>query len=115
MVHWSFLFHVEFHTFVLVLHMSLCMRKPTIWVPTRSDRNRAVQSQKQARRALELLDSRRRVIVLSVTVVKTVVLISCAVTAQLICAFVFLHMQIVGFLMRRLICKTAQKGFKLNF
>ena len=25
------------------------MRKPTIWVPTRSDTNRAVQSQKQAR------------------------------------------------------------------
>ena len=26
--------------------MSLCVRKPTIWVPTRSDTNRAVQSQK---------------------------------------------------------------------
>ena len=25
------------------------MRKPTIWVPTRSDQNRPVQSQKQAR------------------------------------------------------------------
>ena len=26
--------------------MSLCVRKPTIWVPTRFDTNRAVQSQK---------------------------------------------------------------------
>ena len=30
-------------------YLSLCMRKPTIWVPTRSDTNWAVQSQKQAR------------------------------------------------------------------
>ena len=30
-------------------YMSLCMRKPTIWVPTRSDTNRAVQSQKMVR------------------------------------------------------------------
>ena len=29
--------------------MSLCVRKPTIWVPSRSDTNRPVQSQKQAR------------------------------------------------------------------
>ena len=29
--------------------MSLCVRKPTIWVPTRSDTNQAVQSQKMAR------------------------------------------------------------------
>ena len=29
--------------------MSLCMRKPTIWVPTRSDTNLPVQSQEQAR------------------------------------------------------------------
>ena len=27
----------------------MCMRKTTIWVSTRSDRNRAVQSQKQTR------------------------------------------------------------------
>ena len=27
-------------------YMSLCVRKPIIWVPTRSDTNRAVQSQK---------------------------------------------------------------------
>ena len=29
--------------------MSMCVRKPTIWVPARSDTNRAVESQKQAR------------------------------------------------------------------
>ena len=29
--------------------MSLCMRKPTIWVLTRSDTNRAVHSQKMVR------------------------------------------------------------------
>ena len=31
------------------IEMSLCMRKPTIWVPTRSDTNQTVQSQKIAR------------------------------------------------------------------
>ena len=31
------------------LYMSLCVRKPTIWVPTRSDTNQAVQSQKMVR------------------------------------------------------------------
>ena len=30
-------------------HLSLCVREPTIWVPTRFDTNRAVQSQKMAR------------------------------------------------------------------
>ena len=30
-------------------HLSLCVRKPTICVPTRSNTNRAVQSQKMAR------------------------------------------------------------------
>ena len=29
--------------------MSMCVRKPTFWLPTRSDTNRAVQSQKQVR------------------------------------------------------------------
>ena len=29
-------------------NMSLCVRKPTIWVSTRSDTNRPVQSQKNA-------------------------------------------------------------------
>ena len=30
-------------------YLSLCMRKPTILVPTRSDKNRAVQSQRKVR------------------------------------------------------------------
>ena len=32
-----------------VLDMSLCLRKPTIWVPTRSETNQPVQSQKMVR------------------------------------------------------------------
>ena len=32
-----------------VYYLSLCMRKPTIWVPTRSDTNQPVQSKGQAR------------------------------------------------------------------
>ena len=35
---------VDFHE-----DLSLCLRKPTIWVPTRPDTNRAVQSQKMVR------------------------------------------------------------------
>ena len=30
---------------VTLSYLSLCVRKPTVWVPTRSDTNRAVQSQ----------------------------------------------------------------------
>ena len=33
----------------LIFICELCVRKPTIWVPTRSDTNQPVQSQKQAR------------------------------------------------------------------
>ena len=72
------------------------MRKPAIWVPTRSDTNRPVQAQEMARRLKKKRDS-------TVHVAKTKALISFAVTAKLVCAFVFLHMQIVGFLMRELI------------
>ena len=50
-----------------------CVTKPTFWIPTRSDTNRAVQSQKKASRGIA----------------KTMSLISFAVTAKLICAFVF--------------------------
>ena len=32
-----------------VQQLSLCMRKPTVWVPTRSDTNRSVRSQKMVR------------------------------------------------------------------
>ena len=34
---------------VLVLYLGLCVRKPTIWVPTRSNTKRAVQSQMMVR------------------------------------------------------------------
>ena len=64
--------------------MSLCVRKPTLWVPTRSDTNRSEQSQKMARGLC------RRGIVLFVSA-KTKALNSCAVTAQLICVFVFAY------------------------
>ena len=33
--------------FALFTYMSLCTRKPSIWAPTKSDKNRAVQSQKK--------------------------------------------------------------------
>ena len=58
--------------------------------PTRSDTNRPVQSQKQAR-SLKFLDLRRREIhtLSTICVAKTKALISFAVTAKLICAFVF--------------------------
>ena len=35
--------------FVNRLYLSLCVRKPTIWVPTRSNTNGAVQSQNMVR------------------------------------------------------------------
>ena len=77
------------------------MRKPTIWVPTKSDTNQPVESQMMAR--LEILELESRGIVLSL-VAKTKAMISFAVTAKLICAFVFAYssIQIVG-PMRRLI------------
>ena len=58
----------------MLLDMSLCVEKnPTIWVPTRSDTNRTVQSQK-----MEILDLESR------GVAKTKALISFAVTVKLI-------------------------------
>ena len=33
----------------MLSYLSLCVRKPTIWVPTRSDTNRSVQSKKMVR------------------------------------------------------------------
>ena len=71
------------------------MRKPTIWVPTRSDTNRAVQSQKQARSLKFRIKEEERLYYpccdCTIRVAKTKVLISCAVTAQLICAFGFAY------------------------
>ena len=70
------------------------MRKPTIWVPTRSDTNRAVQSQK-----IEAGNFGFRKRNCTIRVAKTKALISFAVTAKLICAL-FSPMQIVGFPMQ---------------
>ena len=75
--------------------MSLCVRKPTIWVPTRSDTNRAVQSPKLTR-SLKLKNLRREIVFkkkrnCTIDVAKTKGLISFAVTAKLICAFVFAY------------------------
>ena len=53
------------------------MSKSTMWFPNRSDTNRPVQSQKES-------DD-------TIYVVKTKELISCVVTAKLICAFVFAY------------------------
>ena len=39
---------LEIYELKLQIKVSLCVRKPTIWIPTRSDTNRTVQSQKQA-------------------------------------------------------------------
>ena len=68
-----------------LLYMSLLVTM----FPNRSDTNRAVQAQK-IRLDLEILGLKRRGIVRS-RVVKTKVLISFAVTAKLICTFVFAY------------------------
>ena len=62
------------------------MRKPTIWVPTRSNTNRAVQSQKTARGWTFWI---KKVEELFYPCSEKKALISFAVTAKLICAFVF--------------------------
>ena len=62
------------------------MRTPTIWVPTRSDTNSAVQSQKQARNFRFKQKSK-----CIIRVAKTKALISFEVPARLICVFVFAY------------------------
>ena len=59
------------------------MEKPTIWVLPRSGTNRTVQSQKQG------LDLSRILRDCNIRVAKTKALISFAVIAKLVCAFVF--------------------------
>ena len=64
------------------------MRKPTFWFPTWSDTNRAVQPQKMAR------GLKFRIYVVEEVyyrVAKIKALISFAVTAKLICVFVFAY------------------------
>ena len=60
-----------------------------MWFPNRSDTNRPVQSQKMARdwKFLDLKSKRN----CTTRVAKTKALISFAVTAKLICAFVFAY------------------------
>ena len=68
--------------------MSLCVRKPTIWVPTRSDTNRTVQLQKMVRGWKFWI---LKVEELYYPCSKIKVLISFKVTAMLICTFVFAY------------------------
>ena len=72
--------------YLLKLDLSLCVRKPTIWVPTRFNTNRPVQSQMRTRSFKKKRDSTT-----CNCVAKTKTLISCAFTAQLICAFVIAY------------------------
>ena len=69
-------------------HLSRVARKPVFGSPTRSDTNRAVPPQKMARSLkFRVWDS-------IIYLAKTKALISCAVTAQLICDFVFAYAKI---------------------
>ena len=64
------------------------MRKPTFWFQTWFDTNRAAQPQKMAR---DLKFGFRKKRDCTIRVGKTKALISFAVTAKLICAFVFAY------------------------
>ena len=75
--------------FLLIAYLSRVMRKPTFWFPTWSDTNKAVQLQKMAG-CLEISGLESRGIVV-IYVAKTKVLISFAVTAKLMCVFVFAY------------------------
>ena len=68
--------------------MSHLVRKPTMWLPNRSDTNQALKSQKQARR-LEFRIKKEEEEYFCVA--KTKALISFAVTVKLICVFVFAY------------------------
>ena len=81
-------------------YMSLCVRKPTIWIPTMSDTNRAAQSQKMVRGS-KLWISKVEELYYPCSGNKgadQLRMISFAVIAPL-----FSPMQIVGFPMRRII------------
>ena len=71
--------------------------------PTRSNRTRPVQSQTKARSLKFQIKVEEG---FTIRVAKTEALISCAVTAQLICAFVFAFANCFCcfFIMRRLVC-----------
>ena len=65
------------------------MGKPTIWVPTRSDTNRPVQSQRKVRSLEYRIQEEKELYYISVA--KTKALISFVFTAKLSCAFVFAY------------------------
>ena len=65
------------------------MRKPTKWFLNRSDTNRAAPSEKMARGLKNFGFKKKRKC--TIHVAKTKALISFAVTAQLICGFVFAY------------------------
>ena len=77
-----------------------CMRKPVYQFPTSSVTNLAVQPQKMTRDLKFLI--KEGAVLCYLYVAKTKALISFAVTAQLICAFVFAY-AIADFLMTQLI------------
>ena len=70
--------------------MSLDARKQVLGVPTSSDINRPVQSQKQARSLKFWIQEEKKLY----CVAKTKALISLAVTAKLMCAFVLAQAKI---------------------
>ena len=74
--------------FIKPFNMSRPVGKPTKWFLNRSDTNRPVQSQKMARGWKFWI---KKVEELYYPVAKTKALISFAVTAKLICAFVFAY------------------------
>ena len=78
------------------------MRKP-LRFPTRCDTNQAVQPQKM-NRGLKFWIKEVEGLYYGIFVAKTKVLISCVVTTQLICAFVF-----ASFLMIQLINASEQE------
>ena len=83
----------------LLLYLSLCMRKSTIWVTTRSDTNRAVQAQKMARSLKFWIKKVEELYYpCSENKVTDQLRSYCEAAVPL-----FSHMQIVGFLMQRLI------------
>ena len=69
--------------------MSRVMRKPTFWFPTCSDTNQAVQLQKMARGLKFRIWKEEGLYYFYVA--KTKELIGFAVTAKLICVFVFAY------------------------
>ena len=81
-------FESEIISHALKALMSHLMGKPTMWLPNRSDTNRAVQAQKQARNLKFGFRKKRKC---TICVAKTKALISFTVTTKLICVFVFAY------------------------